>query len=201
MLVKKTDSFLDKVSNYLFSSDTDSEIFNKSELEMLHRYRDAYTVWLESPEKTDRDIVEYLIQQYNISKTTAYRDMGNIKVLLGNVNNAGKEFFRHTANNMIKEGYQTAIEAESKLDLQRAEVMIKAAMVMGKVNKLDKEDKEQMPWEEIIPQPWEATTDVTVLKLKPIPDLEKKKEQLRKELGSKPVVIDINYEELKDGEK
>lgn len=195
---KETDSFLEKCNKYLFDDQSDLPVhFDKDEQDMILRYRDAYTHWLAHPEKNDSEMIYYLTDILQVSKSTAYRDLARIKLLIGNVKSVSIEFHRHTANYMIREGYKMAVDAQSALEVKQAEAMIRAGQALVKVNKLDKDVSEQIPWENIIPLDLEPSTDVSVIGRKPIADLEKLQAKLRKKYGSAPVE-DVPYTEMND---
>lgn len=195
---KETDSFLEKCNKYLFDDQSDLPVhFDKDEQDMILRYRDAYTHWLAHPEKNDTEMIYYLTDILDVSKSTAYRDLARIKLLIGNVKSVSIEFHRHTANYMIREGYKMAVDAKTVLEVKQAEAMIRAGQALVKVNKLDKDVSEQIPWENIIPLDLEPSTDVSVIGRKPIADLEKVMAKLRKKYGSAPVE-DVPYTEMND---
>lgn len=197
---KETDSFLEKCNKYLFSDQSDLPIhFDRDEQDMVLRYRDAYTHWLAHPQKNDSEMINYIMDTYGVSSSTAYRDLPRIKILIGNVKSVSIEFHRHTANYMIREGYKMAEEASTLLEVKQAEAMIRAGQALVKVNKLDKEISEQIPWSDIIPLDLEPSTDVSVIGRKPIPDLEKIQAKLRKKYGGNQIE-DANYTEVSDGE-
>jgi hypothetical protein len=65
---------------------------------------------------------------------------------------------------------------------------------LGKYNRLDKEDSVEIPWDDIIPQSIEPTTDPTVLGIKP---LENKEEAIRKmyeKYREEIEIEDVDYE-------
>lgn len=195
---KETDSFLEKCNKYLFDDQSDLPVhFDKDEQDMILRYRDAYTHWLAHPEKNDTEMIYYLTDILDVSKSTAYRDLARIKLLIGNVKSVSIEFHRHTANYMIREGYKMAVDAKTVLEVKQAEAMIRAGQALVKVNKLDKDVSEQIPWENIIPLDLEPSTDVSVIGRKPIADLEKVMAKLRKKYGSAPVE-DVPFTEMND---
>lgn len=195
---KETDSFLEKCNKYLFDDQSDLPVhFDKDEQDMILRYRDAYTHWLAHPEKNDTEMIYYLTDILEVSKSTAYRDLARIKLLIGNVKSVSIEFHRHTANYMIREGYKMAVDAKTVLEVKQAEAMIRAGQALVKVNKLDKDVSEQIPWENIIPLDLEPSTDVSVIGRKPIADLEKVMAKLRKKYGSAPVE-DVPFTEMND---
>lgn len=196
---KPTDSFLDKCNKYLFDDKSDLPIhFDVDEQNMIIRYREAYVYWVDKPYKSDRDMIDHLMEHHEISESQAYRDLSRIKILLGNVKSASKEFQRHTANHMIREGFKLAIDAASALEVKQAEAMIRAGQALVKVNKLDKDEAENIPWENIIPLNLEPSTDVSVIGRKPIANLEAIQAKLRKKYTVQ--IEDVTFTEMPDGD-
>ncbi len=163
---------LDKFHNVMFV-DFDESILDQDEKEMLKRYRAVFTLSLENPSLTDTKLRDYLMEEYGITMATAYRDLANVRILLGSVQNAGKEWVRYLVNETLKK----AIEDAKNMGKQGIKLMIMAADKLGKYNRLDREDATELPWDEIIPQSIEPTTDPTVLGIKP---LENKPEEIRR---------------------
>lgn len=195
---KGNDTFLEKINKYFFDNDSDLPAhFNKDEQDMILRYRDTYVHWLAQPQKNDRDLVEYIMDHHGVSEATAYRDLARIKLLLGNVKSASKEFHRHTANHMIREGYKLAVDAKTGMAVKQAMAMIRAGEALVKVNKLDKDEAENIPWEDIIPLNLEPSTDVSVIGRKPIPNLLEVQMKLRKKYG---LIEDVDFTEVNNDE-
>lgn len=196
---KETDKFLEKCNKYLFDEESELPVhFDRDEQNMILRYRDAYTHWLAHPEKNDSEMIDYIMDTYELSKSQAYRDLPRIKILIGNVKSVSVEFHRHTANYMIREGFKMAVDAQSLLEVKQAEAMIRAGQALVKVNKLDRDESEQIPWGDIIPLDLEPSTDVSVIGRKPIPNLKEVQAKLRKKYGL--LVEDVNYTEVNDGD-
>lgn len=194
---RNKDSLLEKINDHLFSSETDTRlVFDKDEQDIVLRYRAAFTKWLDEPMMKDKDMIHYLKTTFEISETQAYKDISRIKFLLGNVAVANKEFQRHRATEMILEGYDLASNAVSGLEVKQAMAMIRAAEALVKVHKLDKDEMERIPWEDIIPLELEPTTDISVIGRKRIDNLEELQQKLRKKYGSEPV--DIPYTDVTD---
>lgn len=180
---------LDKFHDVFFS-DFDEQKLTKDERQILMRYRSIFTLSLERPSIQDVELRDYLMTEYGISQTQAYRDICNIRVLLGHVQNAGKEWVRYIVNETLKK----AIEDAKLLGPKGIKLMIMAADKLGKYNRLDKEDSVEIPWDDIIPQSIEPTTDPTVLGIKP---LENKEEAIRKmyeKYREEIEIEDVDYE-------
>ena len=163
---------IDKFTDVLFR-DFDDGGLTMHEKEMLRRYRTIFTISLDNPSIQDSEVRDYLMNEYGISYPQAYRDIMNSRMILGNVQNAKKEWVRYIVNETLKK----AIGEAEALGAKGIKLKIMAADKLAKYNRLDKEDSLEIPWEEIIPQSIEPTTDPTVLGIKP---LENKEEAIRK---------------------
>jgi hypothetical protein len=178
-------SFIKKLHIHLFASkDEIPNLFTVKEQEMILRYRAAFTKWLTEPHLRDAQMVDYLVNKFGISRSQSYTDMNNIKILIGSVTMAGKEFQRYRANEMILLGFQLAEKAKNTLDVRKAMTLIKAGEVLAKVHKLEMNDPEPSKWEDIIPLELEPTTDVSVIGRKKIENLDQLKKKLRVKYGS-----------------
>jgi len=156
--------------------------------ERILRIRDMYAIWVNFPSKKDKEIVSDLQQRYGIQKSAAYEDVRIIKILLGDLNKASKEFHRFKFNHMILNAYDMA---ERRKDTKS---MVAAADKYAKYNKLDKEDAQDNPWEIIAVQPFEPTSDPSVIGIKPIPNIREKIAQKLKQYWNEDVE-DITFEE------
>jgi len=173
-------TFFEKLQLYLFDDEDkipDYHQFTKHELEVKKRYSNVFAYWIDKPSLSEKKIIQYLISEFNLSKTQAYRDLHKIKVLLGNVRNATKEWQRYKLIAMIDKAYEIA---EKRKD---AKSMILAADKLGKYTQLDKQETQKIPYDEIIPPSWEITGDVKVLNIKPIENLEEKQKKMREKYG------------------
>ncbi|MFK5856592.1 MAG: hypothetical protein QM503_10705 [Bacteroidota bacterium] len=168
----------------------------------LKRIRGGFVYWTEFPMKMDFEIRDFLMEIYDVEKSQAYDDLTIIKMLLGNVKNASKQWHLYTFLEMAKETYQIA---KDKLDPRAM------AMVMGnygKYTQLHIPDKEQIPWHEIIPQLIEPTEDPTVVGLVRDPDARKKAKKLLEkysnEISDKIQTVhieDIEFIDVSDDKK
>jgi len=185
---------LDKFRDVLFSDVKENEHLTPVEIEQLKRYRACFSLSLENPSTPDKELRDYLMNEFGISESQAYRDIGNIRILLGNIRNAGKEWVRYLVNETLKEAIETAKKGGPK----RLKELIMAADKLGKYNRLDKEDALEIPWDEILPIPIEPTTDPTVLKVKPLENKEAEIERLYKKYRGEIEIEYIDYEEVND---
>lgn len=186
---------LDKYHDVLFKDFDEMEHLTPSEQNQLKRYRFCFTESLENPTIPNTELRDHLINHFGISTTQAYIDIQNVRILLGNVRNAGKEWVRYLVNETLKK----AIEDAKALGTKGIKLSIMAANTLGKYNRLDQEDAQELPWEEIIPQSIEPTSDPTVIGGK---RLENKEEEIRKMYEKYKGEIEIeyaDYEVIPDG--
>lgn len=173
---------LEKIQKVLFAdiddirekNETGQITLSPAEERKLVQYRAAFTYWLEKPELSDKKISEFLQSSFNISPAPAYEIVFALKTILGNVRNASKEWQRYTVIEMAKKSFALA---ETKEDYK---AMALAASVIGKFTKLDKNENEEIPYEQIIPPSFEPSSEISILdpKLK-IENLTEKRRKLR----------------------
>ena len=162
----------DKIQANLFGHDAKMVLSDK-EQEIFLRYRAGFSVWLEDPTITDKQMATFLMNTFGIAKQTAYLDVGNIKRLVGNVQNASKEFHRYTVIKMLKEAFLVAKYKHNPV------AMAMAADKLAKATQLDKIDMEIPDWNAIIPPSFEPSSDVRLIGLKPMQDLQVRIKQLK----------------------
>lgn len=154
----------------------------------LLRIRSAYTLMNEYPSKADREIIQHIMKNSGVERSSAYEDLRIIKDLLGSINRQSKDWHRFKFNNQIQKAYE---RADLKND---PDSMVKAMNVYAKYNQLDKEDAERIPWDEIIPQLFEPTEDPTVLGIKPIANIREKIAAMKKKYMNE--IEDVTYDEI-----
>ena len=156
----------------------------------VKRIRVGFTYWYEFPTKTEPDIRDHLMNEFEIVKSTAYEDIQIIKILLGDIKNPNKEWIRFQVNAMLDAAYKLA---ETQKD---PKAMALAADKKGKYNMLDKPDAVPLPFDEIVPQPFEPTDDPTPLGIKKDPNIREKKNKMLEKYNAEIEIIDVSYEEI-----
>jgi len=160
-------------------------------VEKVLRVRGMYNWLLSNPDSHDREFVEEECKRHNIHRTTAYADLSIVKKLLPMLSSASRDFHRWRTNEMLMQAYQVA---KSKDD---AQTMERAATSYGKLNRVDTEDEQTIPLDQIIPQPFTATDDPRVLGIEPIPNLQQKiSDMLDKYRRESMDIEDVSYEEI-----
>ena len=154
------------------------------------RVRDMYNWCIANPDAKDRQFVEQELSRYDISKVVAYSDLAIVKTLLPTLATASRDFHRWRYNEMILETYQMAKKRKD------TKTMEKAASSYAKYNRIDLEDEQAVPYEMIVVQPFTATSDPTVLGIKPIPNINDKiKAMLNKYRAETIDIEDVEFEE------
>ena len=166
--------------------------FNDLELEIKKRYMTVFTFWLEKPMLSEKKLIQFMMTNLGVSKVQAWRDIAKIKVLLGNVQNAKKEWQRFKVIAILDRALEIAETKKNEM------AMIKAAQILGKYTQLDKEETLPIPYDEIVPQSFEPTGDVSVLGIQPIKNLKERQRKLREKYGS-TLIEEATYEMI-DGE-
>ena len=157
----------------------------------LERLRDTYTFWLEKPTLTDIKIRDYLMVNHRVSKSQAYTDIAHIKMVLGNVPVATKEFYRYKANFILDEAHTAAQAGDDK----KAKALTKIAEAIVYNNRTNEDDGEKMPFDQIVPRDLSFSIDPSIAGVKPIPGMREKAIALAKKY-SEEIELDLtDYED------
>lgn len=149
-----------------------------------------YNWCVQNPEAKDRQFVEELLSRYEVSKVTAYKDLEVIKAMLPALSSTARSFHRWRFNEMILETYQMARKRKD------TKTMEKAAASYARYNTIAEDDEQQTPYEMIVVQPFTATSDPTVLGIKPIPNLQERINELLEKYRKETIDIeDVTWEE------
>lgn len=159
--------------------------------ERLKRLRGLYAYWLQFPSKFDKEIVDQDMKLFHVSRAQAYDDLHLTQILLGNLQQASKEFVRWKINRDLEDDLQ---RARRKGDL-RAVASIEKNHIMN--NRTDKDDEPELEFDKIVPQNFELTDDPTVIGIAKVPGLRDKIRRLEKKYGDTRIE-DADYEEIKE---
>ena len=154
----------------------DSVQLTEAQQQELRRIKDAYAYWLDKPSLSEKDIRDYIVTRYGLSKTQAYDDLAFIKLLLGNVTLAAKNWWRYKVNAIL----DMAVKAADSGDTAKAKALQKIAESYIKNNRCDVADGERLPWEEIKPKDWSFSVDPAVAGVKADPKLRARAAALKK---------------------
>jgi hypothetical protein len=181
MILQKS---LKKIEKSLFHDPDGKVSLSETEESIKLKLKDLFSQRLEKPYRRDIDYINYMKDEYGLSQGMAYYYVQASKMLFGNVQAAEKEWNRYAVENMLREAFEQAKENE---DVKN---MIYAADKLGKYTRLDQDEGEKIPWNEIKPQSFEPTGDVTVLGLKPIDNLRELQNKLREKYQDRQSIED-----------
>ena len=159
-------------------------------VERILRVRDMYLWSTANPEAKDRQFIETDVGRYGISRVTAYADLAVVQTLLPTIGTATRDYHRWRYNEMIIETYQMAKKRKDTKTMERA------ASSYAKYNRIDVEDETAVPYDVIVVQPFTATSDPSVLGIKPIPNIQEKIQAMLKKYRAESMDIeDVEFEE------
>lgn len=166
------------------------ERYPQSVVDKVLRVREMYNWFIANPDGTDREFVNELVQRHDVSKVTAYSDLAVVKAMLPLLAAASRDFHRWRFNEMIMNTYKMAQKRKD------TKTMARAAASYAKYNRVDLEDEQVMPYEMIVVQPFTATSDPSVLGIKPIPNIQRKISDMIKKYRAETIDIeDVEFEE------
>ena len=166
------------------------ELYNQDQVAHILRLREMYSWFVASPDIKDRQMVTQTLDRFRVSRAEAYADLAIVKMLLPLLTSASRDFHRYRANEMLLETYRMAKARKDTKTMERA------AASYAKYNRVDLEDEQTLPYDMIVVQPFTATSDPTILGLKPIPNLQQKIDKLLAKYRTETIDIeDIEYEE------
>lgn len=155
------------------------------------RVREMYNWFIANPGSNDREFVAEVCQRHAISRVTAYSDLAIVKTLLPALGSASRDFHRWRTNEMLIATYNMAKARKDSKTMERA------ATAYGKLNRVDLEDEQAVPLDQILVQPFTATDDPRVLGIDPIPNLQKRIDDMLNKYRAETIDIeDIEFEEV-----
>lgn len=175
----------------LFTSESELRAkYDEITVERVLRIRDLYSYVIANPDTKDRQFVERAVSMFKVSQSCAYNDLAIIKALLPMLSKASRDFHRWRANEMLLETYRMAKARKDTKTMERA------ASSYAKYNRVDLEDEQLIPYDEIVVQPFTATDDPTPLGIKPIPNIQERiKKMLDKYIAESIDIQDVEFEE------
>ena len=170
--------------------------YDSKTVNALMRIRDEYQWTLANPDQPDRQFVDTMVARHGMSERAVYADLAVIKQLLPALQSSSREWHRWKANQMLLETYEQAKRRHDTKTMERA------AASYAKFNRVDLEDEQVIPYEDIVVQPFTATSDPTVLGIKPIENLDEIVKSLIAKYRQETLDIeDVEYEEADLEEK
>ena len=161
----KKDTTYERIERALYKDREEIEqMLSPREQEIRERMMLCVAKKMDSPLVEDSELVTFLMHGCGgnatpVSQSQAYRDIGMINRLVGNIQLAAKNWYRYMIVEGAKKGYQLAIDSGDAM--------------------ADKEDN-RLDFERMIPPSFEPSDDITLLEgIEPITDLEERRKELR----------------------
>ncbi len=185
-------STLVKFGDGVWDDDIDNIDCTPRERDQIKRYRAIFYELLERPFTPDVKIAEKMAEEYGVTLSQAYKDIGDMKNIIGNIHHARKEWHRHIVLTGLLQVIKKA-ESDGKL----AE-MTMALDKYAKYCRLDQDDEKSVPYDEIVPPTPNFINDPAVLGLPPMKNPYALVDSvLRKYV--KEAAIPVPYEEVENG--
>lgn len=136
---------LDEYSRYIVMNDDElsKEPINPGVIQRIHRMRGLYAYWLQFPDKFERDILQHDIALFGVGRTQAYDDVRLVQILLGNMQQATRNFMRWKINQDL----ETDLKAARRSGDHRAVASLEKVRVLN--NRTDKEDEPETNYDRI----------------------------------------------------
>lgn len=187
----------DKIEMVLFKGREEvSDCLSDRERQQKERWMLCVSKLLDDPVTPDRDLITFLTGGCGgicepVSQATAYRDIAAVKRLVGNIQLANKNWYRHIVIESAKEGIRIAKTAKDPKGIAAN------ADKIGKYTRADKEDDDvnRDNWE---PPTFEPSDDVTLLgdDFEVIPNLEEERRKFRELFKTNQDIEDVESIEI-----
>lgn len=190
---------LDEYGRYIVMNDDElrNEGVSPTVLQRLHRLRGLYAYWLQFPDKFERDILEHDRAVFGVGRAQAYDDVHLVQIILGNMQQASRNFMRWKINQDLEQDLRAARRAGD----HRAVASIEKVRVLN--NRTDKEDEPDQNYDRIPLFGVVMTSNPKVLKIEGYDneaqlrrDIEKFNRKYSREIEREKEYID--YEEIED---
>jgi hypothetical protein len=136
---------IDEYSRYIVLTDEQlmEERVDSRVLERLHRLRGLYAYWLQFPDKFERDIMQHDMALFGVKRAQAYDDVRLVQILLGNMQQATRNFMRWKINQDLEADLKAARRAGD----YRSVASLEKVRVLN--NRTDKEDEPDTNYDRI----------------------------------------------------
>lgn len=132
------DDNMDIIVNNLFEDPETRKELTESQKNLLIQVADCYNLQLQKPMYSQKNLRNYLMNKYGVSRIQAYRIIEYASVALGNVQASQKNWIRKRVEFLIEESYTAAMSENYKL----SESLTKMAKVLAKAFATDQDDGE-----------------------------------------------------------
>lgn len=164
-----------KIHLHLFEGKSIAQVYlSIPEMEVKKRIEAAFSIMLEAPTTSEKQIRTFIMQEFGVGIATAFKDQQLLKAIFGNFKRASKEYHRYRANGWIDEAVEMAKTSKDHFGI------IAAVRESKGVNRLDQHDPEELPFDEVAVPDWEPTNDIEILGYKRNPKIKEERKRLEK---------------------
>lgn len=136
---------IDEYVSYIVMNDEElrDQHVSPAVIDRLHRLRGLYAYWLQFPDKFERDILQQDISLFGVGRAQAYDDVRLVQILLGNMQQATRNFMRWKINQDL--------EADLRVARRQGDYRSVASLEKVRVlnNRTDKEDEPETNYDRI----------------------------------------------------
>ena len=128
---------LDDYSKFIVMNDDElrTQPINPAVIQRVHRLRGLYAYWLQFPDKFERDLLQQDMALFGVGRAQAYDDMRLVQIILGNMQQASRNFMRWKINQDL----ETDLKAARRQRDYRSVAALEKARILN--NRTDKEDE------------------------------------------------------------
>ena len=136
---------IDEYVSYIVMNDEElrDQHVSPAVIQRLHRLRGLYAYWLQFPDKFERDILQQDISLFGVGRAQAYDDVRLVQILLGNMQQATRNFMRWKINQDL----EADLRAARRQGDYRSVASLEKVRVMN--NRTDKEDEPETNYDRI----------------------------------------------------
>lgn len=136
---------LDEYTRYIVMNDDElkEERISPAIVQRIHRLRGLYAYWLQFPDKFERDILQQDIALFGVERAQAYDDVRLVQIILGNMQQANRNFMRWKINQDLEQD----LKAARRQGDYRSVAQLEKVRVLN--NRTDKEDEPQTDYDRI----------------------------------------------------
>lgn len=136
---------LDEYSKYIVMNDDElqKQPVNPAVVQRVHRLRGLYAYWLQFPDKFERDILQHDMALFGVGRAQAYDDVRLVQIILGNMQQANRNFMRWKINQDL----EADLKAARRQGDYRSVASLEKVRVLN--NRTDKEDEPDTNYDRI----------------------------------------------------
>lgn len=136
---------IDEYVSYIVMNDEElrDQHVSPAVIQRLHRLRGLYAYWLQFPDKFERDILQQDISLFGVGRAQAYDDVRLVQILLGNMQQATRNFMRWKINQDL----EADLRAARRQSDYRSVASLEKVRVLN--NRTDKEDEPETNYDRI----------------------------------------------------